>query len=175
MLSQKVSHEFGEAFRSLRTSLSFSSGPEPTRCVMVTSAQPLDGKTTTACNLALALAIGGARVLLIDADMRRSGVHRLLKHRERHRAFTRADRSGADGGRAGGARKPENVGDDRRNVTAESVGAAGFGPDADAARRGEGRPVRLGHHRLASCPPRDRRGRALSARRAASCSSWDPR
>ena len=78
MLSHKVSHEFGEAFRSLRTSLNFCSGPEPTRCVMVTSAQPLDGKTTTACNLALALAIGGARVLVIDADMRRSGVHRML-------------------------------------------------------------------------------------------------
>jgi capsular exopolysaccharide synthesis family protein len=78
MLSHHVSHEFGEAFRSLRTSLNFSSRPEPTRCVMVTSAQPLDGKTTTATNLALALAIGGARVLLIDADMRRSGVHRML-------------------------------------------------------------------------------------------------
>ena len=75
----EVSHEFGEAFRSLRTSLRFSSARDSTRCVMVTSAQPLDGKTTTACNLALALAIGGARVLLIDADMRRSGVHRLLR------------------------------------------------------------------------------------------------
>ena len=64
---------------------------------MVTSAQPLEGKTTTACNLALALAIGGARVLLIDADMRRSGVHRMLNIDERHRALARADRSGADG------------------------------------------------------------------------------
>ena len=46
--------------------------------VMVTSAQPLEGKTITACNLALALAIDGARVLLIDADMRRPGVQRML-------------------------------------------------------------------------------------------------
>ena len=78
LLSQDVPHEFGEAFRSLRTALIFSSGPEPTRVVMVTSAQPLEGKTTTACNLALALAIGGPRVLVIDADMRRPGVHRAL-------------------------------------------------------------------------------------------------
>ena len=45
---------------------------------MVTSTQPFEGKTITASNLALALAVTGARVLLIDADMRRSGVHRRL-------------------------------------------------------------------------------------------------
>ncbi len=78
LLSQHVPHEFGEAFRSLRTALMFSSGQTATRCVMVTSAQPLEGKTITACNLALALAIDGARVLLIDADMRRPGVQRML-------------------------------------------------------------------------------------------------
>jgi len=78
LLSQWVPHEFGEAFRSLRTSLVFSSGAAPTRVVMVTSAQPLEGKTTTVCNLAIALAMGGPRVLVIDADMRRPGVHRAL-------------------------------------------------------------------------------------------------
>ncbi len=78
LLSHDVPHEFGEALRSLRTSLTFSSASEPTRVVMVTSAQPLEGKTTTACNLAVALAIGGARVLMIDADMRRPGGHRAL-------------------------------------------------------------------------------------------------
>jgi len=78
VLSSRVPHEFGEAFRSLRTSLVFSNGTDSTRVVMVTSAQPLEGKTTTACNMAIALAFGGARVLLIDADMRRPGVHRTL-------------------------------------------------------------------------------------------------
>ena len=43
--------------------------------ILVTSAQPLEGKTTTACNLAMAMAYGGARVLLVDADLRRSSVH----------------------------------------------------------------------------------------------------
>jgi hypothetical protein len=46
---------------------------ESTRTMLVTSAQPLEAKTTTACNIALALAYGGARVLLVDADMRRPG------------------------------------------------------------------------------------------------------
>jgi capsular exopolysaccharide synthesis family protein len=78
VLSTQATHEFGEAYRSLRTSLVFSTGSDGTRVVMVTSSQPLEGKTTTACNMAAALAVGGARVLLIDADMRRPGVHRTL-------------------------------------------------------------------------------------------------
>jgi capsular exopolysaccharide synthesis family protein len=78
LISKWVPHEFGEAFRSLRTSLVFSTGAAPTRVVMVTSAQPLEGKTTTVCNLGIALGMSGARVLVIDADMRRPGVHRAL-------------------------------------------------------------------------------------------------
>ena len=78
LLSGEVPHEFGEAFRSLRTSLVFTNAPEGPRIVAVTSSQPLEGKTTTACNLATALAMGGARVLLIDADMRRPGLWKLM-------------------------------------------------------------------------------------------------
>ncbi len=78
VLSEPVPHDFGEAFRSLRTSLVFTSGSQATRIIAVTSSQPLEGKTTTACNLAMALALGGSRVLLIDADMRRPGLHKTM-------------------------------------------------------------------------------------------------
>src|SRR5436190_6011795 len=78
VLTEPVPHDFGEAFRSLRTSLVFTSGAQATRIIAVTSSQPLEGKTTTACNLAMALALGGSRVLLIDADMRRPGLHKTM-------------------------------------------------------------------------------------------------
>jgi len=79
LTSSHVPHDFGESFRALRTSL-ISRYPEPgTKLVLVTSAQPLEGKTTTAANIAMALAYGGSRVLLIDADMRRPGLHRPLR------------------------------------------------------------------------------------------------
>jgi capsular exopolysaccharide synthesis family protein len=78
LLSETVPHDFGEAFRSLRTSLVFTAGTGQARVIAVTSSQPLEGKTTTACNLATALALGGSRVLLIDADMRRPGLHQIM-------------------------------------------------------------------------------------------------
>ena len=78
VLSEPVPHDFGEAYRALRTSLVFTSGGESGRMVAVTSAQALEGRTTTACNLAMVLAFGGSRVLLIDADMRHPGVHKVL-------------------------------------------------------------------------------------------------
>jgi succinoglycan biosynthesis transport protein ExoP len=79
LASAHVPHDFGEAFRSLRTSLMSRFPAEGTKILVVTSAQPLEGKATTACNIAMALAYGGSRVLLIDADMRRPGMHRPLR------------------------------------------------------------------------------------------------
>jgi polysaccharide biosynthesis transport protein len=79
LLIGPVPHDFGEAFRSLRTSLVFTSGGTGgARLVAVTSSQPLEGKTMTACNVAAALALGGSRVLLVDADMRRPGLHKAM-------------------------------------------------------------------------------------------------
>jgi succinoglycan biosynthesis transport protein ExoP len=79
LLSGPVPHDFGEAFRALRTALVASSGSDATHLIAITSTQPLEGKTTTAVNIALALAIGGARVLLIDADMRRPSLHKAMR------------------------------------------------------------------------------------------------
>jgi capsular exopolysaccharide synthesis family protein len=65
-----------EAFRSLRTSLMFSTPEGLPRTLMVTSSGMGEGKTTTAVNLATVLAQNGSRVLLIDADLRKPRIHR---------------------------------------------------------------------------------------------------
>lgn len=68
-----------EAYRILRTNLLFSQDPGTMRSIAITSAAPGEGKTTVALNLASAFAHGGARVLLIDADLRRARLHRIFR------------------------------------------------------------------------------------------------
>lgn len=63
-----------EAYRQLRTNLQFVDVDNPPRIIAVTSAVPGEGKTTTAINLASALAEAGSRVCLIEADLRRPSV-----------------------------------------------------------------------------------------------------
>jgi len=67
--------QFAESFRSLQTSLMLSTAGQPPKFILFTSATPSEGKTTTATNLAAVLSQGDARVLLIDADMRRPSIH----------------------------------------------------------------------------------------------------
>jgi len=70
--------QIAEAYRALGTSILLSSLDRPHKVVMVTSALPEEGKTTTAVNSAIVLAQQGGKVLLIDADLRRPSVHKTL-------------------------------------------------------------------------------------------------
>jgi capsular exopolysaccharide synthesis family protein len=67
-----------EAYRQLRTNLQFVNVDRSPRIIAVTSAVPGEGKTTTAINLAAALAEGGYRVRLIEADLRQPGIAKVL-------------------------------------------------------------------------------------------------
>lgn len=70
---------FAESFRNLRSHLlCMAELPQGPKVILITSAVPKEGKTTVSSNLAAALAMGGRRVLLIDADLRRSSLHRVF-------------------------------------------------------------------------------------------------
>jgi capsular exopolysaccharide synthesis family protein len=78
-----ISHEqpqsqIAEAFRALRTSLLLSRADQPPQVILVTSALPKEGKTTATVNLAVTLAQLGDRTLLIDSDLRKPGIAKLL-------------------------------------------------------------------------------------------------
>jgi tyrosine-protein kinase Etk/Wzc len=64
-----------EAYRSLRTNLEFTKLARPARSFLITSSTLEEGKSTTVANLALALAQGGKRVLIIESDLRRPLIH----------------------------------------------------------------------------------------------------
>jgi uncharacterized protein involved in exopolysaccharide biosynthesis len=164
LASSHVPHDFGEAFRSLRTSIMSRFPAEGTKILVVTSAQPLEGKTTTACNIAMALAYGGARVLVVDADMRRPGMHRPLRL---------TNERGLSQVLIGQARVRDviqrTVDPNLLAITAgrhatQSVRAAGVGTHEDAAQQPLARAVRLDRARYAAGARRDRRRHSGAAR-----------
>ncbi len=70
-----------EAYRTLRTNLEFSSLDKPIRSMVVTSAAPDEGKSTTLANLAVAIAQAGRKVIVVDCDLRRPALQQIFAAR----------------------------------------------------------------------------------------------
>lgn len=68
-----------EAFRTVRTNLVYLGVDKPLRSLLVTSAVPKEGKTTTVANMGATMALAGTRVLLVDADLRRPALHQVFQ------------------------------------------------------------------------------------------------
>jgi len=64
-----------EAYRTLRTNIQFSSVDKPLRTLLVTSTNPVEGKTTTVANLGTVMAQAGLSVIIVDSDLRRPALH----------------------------------------------------------------------------------------------------
>jgi capsular exopolysaccharide synthesis family protein len=78
VVHQAPTSSVAEAARAVRTNLMFMSPDNPIRALLVSSANPSEGKTTVACCIAVSVAQAGHRTLLVDCDLRRPRIHRVF-------------------------------------------------------------------------------------------------
>jgi capsular exopolysaccharide synthesis family protein len=78
LLYQQPRSPFAESYKKLRTSVLFSTADRPPKTLLVTSSLPGEGKTTSVINMGFVMAQTGAKILLIDADLRHPSLHEIL-------------------------------------------------------------------------------------------------
>lgn len=78
VINKNLKSPIGEAYKTLRTNIQFSMPKGELKTMLITSSSPEEGKSTTCANLAITMAQSGNRVLLVDADLRRSMVHKIF-------------------------------------------------------------------------------------------------
>jgi succinoglycan biosynthesis transport protein ExoP len=83
-VSKRPLSAFSESFRSLRASIVFSRVDAPVKVVALTSPLPAEGKTTTSFCLGKSMALSGVRVVVVDCDLRRRNLSRMLDVEPRH-------------------------------------------------------------------------------------------
>ncbi len=79
VVREAPSSGYSEAFRQMRANIQFATAGQSGKHLLVTSPGPAEGKTTILCNLAIAMAHTGKRVVVVDGDLRRPTVHRRFK------------------------------------------------------------------------------------------------
>ncbi|MGH7899898.1 MAG: GumC family protein [Candidatus Binatia bacterium] len=79
VVAMRPSSVIAEAYRTLRTAVLLSSADKPPQVIQFVSAESREGKTVTTVNVAITLAQSGARVLIVDGDLRRPRCHRILR------------------------------------------------------------------------------------------------
>jgi len=87
VVDKDLSTSFAESYRTVNTNIHYSLNGKFGKLLLITSSLPQEGKTTTAANLALTVAAGGQKVLLVDTDLRIPSIYKIFKH-DRNRGIT---------------------------------------------------------------------------------------